>query len=98
MDNARPQRPSGTMAMVSRKRLFLCAAVLVPVAAVYLALTAGAGRPQVGPDWTPQRLRDELEQAGIVYEGKNIPRPDPTQEPGYYLKRPGDRRPWKELA
>src|SRR5262249_2307349 len=58
-DNARPQRPSGTMAMFSRKRLLLCAAALVPVAAAYLALTPGPRRPQVGPDWTPQRLRDE---------------------------------------
>jgi hypothetical protein len=83
--------------MLSRKRLLLCAAVLVPVAAAGLALTLGPHRPQVGPDWTPQRLRDELARAGVVYDGKSVHR-TPTTNPGFYLKRPGDRRPWAELA
>ena len=85
------------MAMFSRKRLLLCAAVLVPVATVYLALTLCPHGPQVGPDWTPQRLRDELERAGVVYEGREMRRA-PGVNPGYYLRRPGDPRSWEELA
>jgi hypothetical protein len=81
----------------TRKRLFLFAAALLPLVTVCLLLTCPR-RPQVGPDWTPQRLRDELERAGLVYDARDIPRGDPTQEFGCYLKRPGDPRPWQELA
>lgn len=57
-----------------RKRLLLFAAALLLLAAVCLAL-ALAPRPEsvrVGPDWTPRRLRDELQKAGLVYEGKEL--------------------------
>jgi hypothetical protein len=33
-----------------------------------------------------------------VYDGHEVPRSDPAQEFGYYLKRAGDPRPWRTLA
>ena len=79
------------------RRSLLIAAALVPVVALIALPLSCRSQVRVAPDWTPRRLRDELERAGVVYEGKEMARA-PGIDPGYYLRRPGDKRPWAELA
>lgn len=75
-----------------RAALLLCAAAL-PLAAVCLALALAprAAPVQIGQDWKPERLREELAKAGVVYEGRRL-------EEGYFLRRPGDAADWQEIA
>jgi hypothetical protein len=81
-----------------RKRLFLFAAALLPALALAVLLVDCPRRPQVDAAWTPQRLRDELERRGLVYEAKEIPIPNcDGLNPGFYLRNPERGLPWPEL-
>jgi hypothetical protein len=71
--------------------LYIAALTLVALAAGLTALDIRLPRSIVTVGWTPQRLRDELERAGLVYEGRILPQ-------GYFLRRPGDGMRWDEMA
>jgi hypothetical protein len=75
---------------MSRKHLLLWAAALLPLAVACLVLTLRPARPRLGPDWTPQRLREELGRAGVRYEGLQT-------AIGYILRPASDKTPWVDL-
>jgi hypothetical protein len=83
--------------MPSKKTLMVGAALLAG-AAVCLAVPRRAPDPWA---WSPEDLREALAARGVAYEGAHVG-PSATGEEwvttGHYLKRPGDARPWRELA
>jgi hypothetical protein len=68
-------------------------AVLALLAAVCLLLFCCPRPPRVDPDWTPQRLCDEVQKAGLDYEAKET---GPLS--AWCLRAPGDDSPWEEVA
>jgi hypothetical protein len=63
------------------------------LAAVGLLLFCCPRRPRVEPDWTPQRLCEEVQRAGLDYEAQA------TGPLGAWcLRAPGDDSPWEEIA
>jgi hypothetical protein len=83
--------------MRSKNMLIVGAAVLAG-AAVCLAVLRREPDPSA---WSPEDLREALAARGVEYEGAYVGRPAPGEpwvNTGYYLKRPGDPRPWRELA
>ena len=68
-------------------------ALLALLTPVCLLLFYYPRRPQVDPDWTPQRLCDAVQQAGLDYEAKET---GPLS--AWCLRAPGDDTPWEEIA
>jgi hypothetical protein len=75
---------------MDRKGLLLgAAAALVPACALAALLVGCPRRPRVDPTWTPQRLRDQLERAGLVYDAQAV-------RDGLVLKSRDSRLSWDD--
>lgn len=76
---------------MTRRAVCLLVACSLPLVAVCLLLFVLPRRPQVGPDWTPERLRDELGKAGLVYDAA------PLGGDSLLLKKAGVNLSWDEV-
>lgn len=81
-------------------RRVLFAASLPLLALAGLALTC-ARRPDPAEPRTPAELAARLRDRGLPYECRYVGPAgpgEPWRNPGHYLRRKGDKRPWEELA
>jgi hypothetical protein len=54
------------------RRTTLLLVALLHACALAVLVLGCPRRPRVDPTWTPQRLRDQLERAGLVYDAQAV--------------------------